>query len=544
MEVVVITNDQTTSSHQVSTIQEMNVLQVALVHQKEKNNINAPMCSYQELECITDAIKAYQNGTFKQHYDKTIENNNFPMLINTAHTLQAMKVIDLCVARYFPQEIQSVLCADMIKKITSHSIENQEPEPFVGHPCGVYALAITSNDNYLVSGSDIVHNYNQPPTSDPTNNLLIWDYAKKTIKHSLKGHNYRITAIRISNDNTKAITGNHQEHGPIHIWDIQQGTLLHSLPTLNYPGIVTALALSKNNKTLAVGLSTTGAKTKTILICDTNSYEVTHAIVEKEQDYPTIYHSTLAISKDGTTVFSGGRGHSYDDNISTGPAINIYNTETGTKINSFHLHYDDINEIALSNDETKIISGGFYRKKCNNLFISNATTGEIINTLEGHTDHIFSLAINKDNSLIAAGSRYSNNSLFIYDAHTGKILYKLGKGFITTVTFSNDDNKVITGGNNNTHISQWTINSPELIYIKNKLNCAQIKLLYRWYCMQKNKLTPTLNQQNGDVHIYNSLPQSIKDIVEKIFFVKLEQHAPEKDIEELDIELDPSMFVL
>ena len=80
-------------------------------------------------------------------------------------------------------------------------------------------------------------------------------------------------------------------------------------------------------------------------------------------------------------------------------------------INTLEGHTDWIYSVAISPDNTKIVSGSLDRS----IRVWNIESGNLINTLEGHTYWVISVAINPDNKKIV--SRSYDNTIKIWDIY-------------------------------------------------------------------------------------------------------------------------------
>ena len=102
-------------------------------------------------------------------------------------------------------------------------------------------------------------------------------------------------------------------------------------------------------------------------------------------------------------------------------------------------HKDDsikINSIVFSPDGSKIVSGGddgFVK-------IRNSDSGELLWS-GGHAEEIYSVAYSADCSLIASGS----NTLKVWSANTGMIIWEKEVGQVGTLAFTPDGEKLMCG---------------------------------------------------------------------------------------------------
>jgi WD40 repeat protein len=116
----------------------------------------------------------------------------------------------------------------------------------------------------------------------------------------------------------------------------------------------------------------------------------------------------------------------------------VRNTEA--LIRTLEGHADNINSVAITSDNTKIVSGS--RDKTIKVWELN--TGKLLNTLEGHTSSISSVAITSDNSKIVSGSY--DKTMKVWELNTGNyyLFLKFDSG-ISTVNLSKYGNLIAIG---------------------------------------------------------------------------------------------------
>jgi WD40 repeat protein len=134
-------------------------------------------------------------------------------------------------------------------------------------------------------------------------------------------------------------------------------------------------------------------------------------------------------------IVSGG-----DDN-----KIKIWDAKTGVLLNTLKGHTAEINSVAVSPNNLKIISGS---DDDNGIKIWNATNGKILCTSiksTNYSQYVNSVAFSSDNLKIVSGS--SDHSIKIWDANTCDLINSLigHKDWVNSVAFSFDNLKIVSG---------------------------------------------------------------------------------------------------
>jgi WD40 repeat protein len=208
---------------------------------------------------------------------------------------------------------------------------------------------------------------------------------KEALIMTLEGHLKAVRSVAITSDNTKVVSGFYDN--TIKVWDIDTGRLLNTLE----------------------------GHTSTV--------------------------RSVAISSDNSKIVSG----SYDN------TIKVWDIDTGRLLNTLEGHSYSVNSVAISSDNSKIVSGSgspFRRADPtdNTIKVWDLNTGRLLNTLEGHSYSVNSVAISSDNSKIVSGS--DDNTIKVWDIDTGRLLNTLEShsSGVRSVVITSDNTKIVSGG--------------------------------------------------------------------------------------------------
>ena len=104
-----------------------------------------------------------------------------------------------------------------------------------GHALPVTAVALSSDGRRAVSGSH-----------DRT--LRVWDLKSGQTLRTLQGHTHFVNAVALSSDGRRAVSGS--DDRTLRVWDLKDG---RELVTFTIDGIVKACALANDNRTIVAG---------------------------------------------------------------------------------------------------------------------------------------------------------------------------------------------------------------------------------------------------------------------------------------------------
>ncbi|RKZ40903.1 MAG: hypothetical protein DRQ49_02635 [Gammaproteobacteria bacterium] len=108
---------------------------------------------------------------------------------------------------------------------------------------------------------------------------------------------------------------------------------------------------------------------------------------------------------------------------------------------TFEGHTDSVNNVAISNDGSQVLSGSYD----NTMKLWDVETGNVIHTFQGHTDFVMSVAFSSD-AIALSGS--ADNTIRRWNIETGKNsdTFQQKIGWIYSIAFSPNSNRAILSG--------------------------------------------------------------------------------------------------
>ena len=212
----------------------------------------------------------------------------------------------------------------------------------------------------------------------------------------------------------------------IHVWDVDTGALLRSFPTHD-KGRVSTLALSPDGNTLL-----TSGRGGTIRSWDLATGKHTRFTT----GHGGFYGRTLLFSDDGKTLINW-KDHDH---------IQSWNLDTGTQLTApqdiEQIRHQAHHQLLHSPDgETSL---GF-SEDWKNIRLRDVATGHRISDITGHKDIIPAWAFSPDSKILASASR--DMTIQLWEATTGKqvLTLKTHTDVTAAVAFS-PDGKILAGG--------------------------------------------------------------------------------------------------
>jgi len=202
------------------------------------------------------------------------------------------------------------------------------------------------------------------------NTIRLWDVETGTLKHTLTVDNSR--NIVFSPDG-QTLTSWSSDSNTIHLWDVETGTLKHTLN--KHTDRVWRAVFSPDGQTLA-----SSSHDKTICLWNVDTGTIKHTL-------PTHGGWTIEFSPDGQTLVSAG------DRENT---IRLSDVETGT-----HKFSITTGLRVFSPDGQTLVSVGGGE---NTVRLWDVKTGTLNATLVGHTERINSIVFSPDGQTLASGS--------------------------------------------------------------------------------------------------------------------------------------------
>jgi WD40 repeat protein len=264
----------------------------------------------------------------------------------------------------------------------------------------------------------------------------------------LKGHKDCVTAVAVTSDGKRAITGSKDK--TCIIWDLSTGQAISILEGHTQP--VNAVAITPDGKR-----AISGSNDYTCIIWDLTSYKAIYTLKGH-----TFYVTAVDITPDGNKAVSG----SHDQTCI------IWNLKSGLLI-SILKEQSSVDAVVISSDGKKVITGSLY----DTYTLWDLASGQVMKTigsndafrdshtgklLEGKSSNIHSLAITPDGKWAITGSYIGCT---IWNLKTGKeiCVLKGHGGDVNAVAVTPDGKRAISGSHDYTCIV-WDLNTYKAIY--------------------------------------------------------------------------------
>ena len=277
---------------------------------------------------------------------------------------------------------------------------------YAGHTREVTSVAITPDNNYIVSASNdrtlrlwsILERREEPVlqsggsiilcvaiTSDGNyiangygdKSIIIWNLKSKTPEGILRGHTGSVWCVAIAADTKYLVSGSSDK--TIRIWNLEDKTQEDILR--GHSNTVWSVGITSDSKIIV-----SGSCDNTVRIW---SYQY------KEQEAVLIGHSgsvnSVVISGDDKYIVSG----------STDKTVRIWSIDDRSIEAVLEGHTDNVRSVAMTSDNQYIVSCGNDK----NLIIWNFQQRRQEAVLQGHTDSVCTVAISRDNKHVASGGK-------------------------------------------------------------------------------------------------------------------------------------------
>jgi len=167
-------------------------------------------------------------------------------------------------------------------------------------------------------------------------------------------------------------------------------------------------------------------------------------VTRAAQYYDLGYLRCAAYSSDGKYVLTAGE-----------PGVFLWDAQTSRVVRMFVGHPEIVTAVAFSPDGTRVVTGGFngtpgapgYLPEA---AVWNAADATVARTFVGHALGVTSVRFSPDGRKVLTGS--SDNTAKLWDASAGSLLRTFSghTGAVNSVAFSPDGRKVLTGSSDNT----------------------------------------------------------------------------------------------
>jgi len=189
--------------------------------------------------------------------------------------------------------------------------------------------------------------------------------------------------------------------------------------------------------------------------------EIWHSY-EKEKTFSVSSNTVLSVcwSPDGKKIVTGDDdGH-----------LKIFDVETGEELINILAHADGVTSVDFSSDGKTIVSGaGAFPMASpldsydNTVKLWNASSGEHICTFEGHTDGITSVSFSSDDKKILSGSRDDTIKIWDVESHDCLKTFENHTGDVNEVRWSKNCDMILSCSDDAT-IKIWNVETGDVIH--------------------------------------------------------------------------------
>ena len=249
--------------------------------------------------------------------------------------------------------------------------------------------------------------------------IQLWNVVTGALHHMLPGHTSRISSMCFSADGQMlASASSWNSPTTIRLWAVATGTLLKTLKThtgnIDF-GLPYIMQFSPDGQTLASGggYSNEGYM---IHLWDVNTGTLRHTLTGHNGEI-----SSLCFSPDGQTLASG---NGFNPSAEVGRAdytIQLWDVATGERRKTLTGHTGQILSLGWSPDGQRLASGGGESHGEVAVGVStdykvrvwDVATGELQRTLTGHTGEVLNVRFSADGQTLASGS--ADGTVLLWD---------------------------------------------------------------------------------------------------------------------------------
>lgn len=201
-----------------------------------------------------------------------------------------------------------------------------------GHGGTVWTVAFSPDGKKIASsGDDAV--------------IKIWDLESGTVIHQMKGHKRVVWSVKFNLDGTKIASGSFDH--TIKMWNVNNGKLLWN--NSGHSEAVVDITFSHNGNYLA-----STSDDKTIKLWDIATHKLLRTMHVAE------HMQAVAFSPNDKRLLTGGRDKPMigeflqelfgDSKLNSGVSARLWDVETGTLLQTFTRHRNDVLDLAISHD--------------------------------------------------------------------------------------------------------------------------------------------------------------------------------------------------
>jgi uncharacterized protein with WD repeat len=293
-------------------------------------------------------------------------------------------------------------------------LRNREKYDLLGHIDRVSSVAFSPDGRRVVTGSG-------------DNTARVWDLSGATPAATpLNGHRGPVWSVAFSPDGRRVVTGS--DDNTARVWNLSGATPV-ATPLEGHRGPVTSVAFSPDGRRVA-----TGSEDNTAQVWDVAGATPAATPLEGHRGPVT----SVAFSPDGRQVVTGS-----DDN-----AARVWDLSGATPAATLlEGHRGPVTSVAFSPDERRVVTGSL-DNTAQVWDLSGATPAAT--PLEGHRGWVKSVAFSPDGRQVVTGS-YDNTARVwdLSDAIPVATVLEGHRGWVTSVAFSPNGRRVVTGSDDN-----------------------------------------------------------------------------------------------
>ncbi|MFY7806812.1 MAG: WD40 repeat domain-containing protein [Limnoraphis robusta] len=314
---------------------------------------------------------------------------------------------------------------------TQEAIRLPASQTLIGHSTWVYAVTISSDNQYLASAS-----------YDGT--IKIWNLKTGQLLHSFSGHTDAIETLTISPDNKILISGGWDNR--IRVWNLETGELIRTLK--GHGEDVKTVAISSDGKWLA-----SGSVDQTIKLWNLSTGKEHFSLKTSN------WVRSIVFSPDNQTLVSGSENGS----------VQIWSLTDGKLLDTLTAHSQAVWSVVLSPDGQTLATAS--RDKTIKLWQLN--TRQLKHTLKGHSRAVLSLAFSRDGQTLASGGY--DKTIRLWNPKTGEEIdhWEGHQKPIWSVVFS-ADSQILASGSSDETVKLWEIYSSKKSQLDHKAISAEV----------------------------------------------------------------------
>ncbi len=254
----------------------------------------------------------------------------------------------------------------------------------------------------------------------------VWIYDADSGKEIrlLRKHIYPVNSLAFSPNGKLLASGSDD----IHLWEPHTGQHLFTLKE----SAVDNLVFSPDGHTLA------STSDKMIRLWDISNRTISKTLTGHAREI-----RSLTVSPDGKTIVSGSYGFNEQENSYK---LRWWDVETG-RTNVFLTNMDStsVDALAFSPNGKILAYAGMYPSK---IYLINSSNGELLETLHGHGGKTYTLTFSPDGKMLASSG--FDNTIHLWEPHTGHHIHTLYISEGTLVSFSPDGETLVSGSGDGT----------------------------------------------------------------------------------------------